>query len=170
LTNAPRNMTDEMIVALAKKGGVIQVNFNCGFVSQRSLDAEKQSPLAPKFEAIMKQYANQPEERKKAIEALIAEAKKTQVRATLEELVAHIDHIRDIAGIDAIGIGSDYDGVECVPEQMDDVSKFPVLTRALLERGYTAADIKKIYGGNTLRLMRQVEKVAADMQAQGTET
>src|SRR5580698_4804939 len=81
LTNAPRNMTDEMIVALAKKGGVVQVNFNCGFVSQRSLDAEKQSPLAPKFEAIMKQYANQPEERKKAIEALIAEAKKTQVRA-----------------------------------------------------------------------------------------
>jgi membrane dipeptidase len=170
LTNAPRNMTDEMIVALAKKGGVVQVNFNCGFVSQRSLDAEKQSPLAPKFEAIMKQYANQPEERKKAIEALIAEAKKTQVRATLEELVAHIDHIRDIAGIDAIGIGSDYDGVECVPEQMDDVSKFPVLTRALLERGYTAADIKKIYGGNTLRLMRRVEKVAADLQAQGTKT
>jgi membrane dipeptidase len=117
----------------------------------------------------MKQYANQPDERKKAIDALIAEAKKTQVRASLEELVAHIDHIRDIAGIGAVGIGSDYDGVECVPEQMDDVSKFPVLTKALLERGYSAADIKKIYGGNTLRLMRQVEKVATDLQAQETK-
>jgi len=169
LADVPRNMTDEMIVALAKKGGVIQVNFSCGFVSQRAADAEKASPLRAKFEAIMKQYADQPDERKKAIEALIAEARKTQVRATLDELVAHIDHIRKIAGIDAIGIGSDYDGVQCVPEQMDDVSKFPVLTRALLERGYTAADIKKIYGGNTLRLMRQVEKVAADLQAQGSK-
>lgn len=167
LTDVPRNMTDEMIQALAKKGGVIQINFNCGFLSQRAADAEKNSPLMPKFEAIMKQYANQPEERKKALEALMEEAKKTQVRATLEELLAHIDHVRKIAGVDAIGIGSDYDGVECVPEQMDDVSKFPVLTRALLERGYTAADIKKIYGGNTLRLMRQVEKVAANLQAQG---
>lgn len=127
LTNAPRNMTDEMIRALAKKGGVIQMNIYCNFISQRSADAPKDAP----------------------------------VRATLDDLVAHIDHVRQIAGIDAIGIGTDFDGITCAPIGLDDVSKFPNLTRALLMKGYSEGDIRKIYGGNTLRLMRAVEKVAA---------
>ena len=80
--------------------------------------------------------------------------------ATLADVVAHIDRIRKIAGIDAIGIGSDFDGVPCVPEGLEDVSKYPNLTRALLEKGYSAEDIKKIYGGNLLRVMRQVEMAA----------
>lgn len=130
LTNVPRNMTDDMIKALAKKGGVIQINVNCGFISQKSADAPKNAP----------------------------------VRATLADVVAHIDHARQIGGIDAVGIGTDFDGITCTPEGFDDVSKFPALTRALLEKGYSPADIKKIYGGNTLRLMRQVEKVAAELQ------
>ena len=90
--------------------------------------------------------------------------KRAQIRATLDDVVAHIDHVRQIAGIDAIGIGSDFDGITCTPEGLDDVSKFPNLTRALLEKDYSASDIKKIYGGNTLRVMREVEKVAAHMQ------
>ncbi len=130
LTNVPRNMTDDMIKALAKKGGVIQININCGFVSQKSADAPKNAP----------------------------------VRARLADVVAHIDHVKQIAGIDTIGIGTDFDGITCTPEGLDDVSKFPNLTRALLEKGYSPAEIKKIYGGNTLRVMRQVEKVAAAMQ------
>ena len=84
--------------------------------------------------------------------------------ATLADVVAHIDHVRQIAGVDAIGIGSDFDGITCTPEGLDDVSKFPNLTRALLEKGYSASDIQKIYGGNTLRVMREVEKVAGRMQ------
>jgi membrane dipeptidase len=130
LTNVPRNMTDDMIKALAKKGGVIQINVNCGFISQKSADAPKDAP----------------------------------VRATLADVVAHIDHARQVGGIDAVGIGTDFDGITCTPEGFDDVSKFPALTRALLEKGYSAADIEKIYGRNTLRLMRQVEKVAAELQ------
>jgi membrane dipeptidase len=130
LTNVPRNMTDDMIKALAQKGGVIQINVNCGFISQKSADAPKNAP----------------------------------VRATLADVVAHIDHARQVGGIDAVGIGTDFDGITCTPEGFDDVSKFPALTRALLEKGYSPADIKKIYGGNTLRLMRQVEKVAAELQ------
>ena len=130
VTDAPRNMTDDMLKKLAEKGGVIQININCGFVSQKSKDAPESAP----------------------------------VRAKLEDVVAHIDHARQVAGIDAIGLGTDFDGIECTPEQLDDVSKFPNLTRALLEKGYSVADIKKIYGGNTLRLMRHVEKVAAQMQ------
>jgi membrane dipeptidase len=130
LTNVPRNMTDDMIKALAKKSGVIQINVNCGFISQKSADAPKDAP----------------------------------VRATLADVVSHIDHARQVGGIDAVGIGTDFDGITCTPEGFDDVSKFPALTRALLEKGYSPADIKKIYGGNTLHLMRQVEKVAAEMQ------
>ena len=123
LANVPRNMTDEMIIALAKKGGVVQINFNCGFL-------------------------------------VAGTGEKGQPRATLADVVAHIDHVKQIAGIDAVGIGSDFDGVECTPEGLDDVSKFPNLTRALLEKGYSAGDIRKIYGGNLLRVMRAVEAAA----------
>lgn len=130
ITNVPRNMTDDMIRALAKKGGVIQMNIYCNFISQKSADAPKDAP----------------------------------VRATLDDLVAHIDHVRQIAGIDAIGIGTDFDGITCTPEGLDDVSKFPNLTRALLLKGYSPADIRRIYGGNTLRLMRDIEKVSARLR------
>jgi membrane dipeptidase len=166
LTDAPRNMTDEMIKALAKKGGVIQINFSCNFLSQRSRDANKNSPLNGRYMQILQQYKDDPVRRKQELDKVIAEAKKTAVRATLNDVVAHIDHVRQLAGIDAIGIGSDFDGIECTPQGLDDVSKFPNLTRALLEKGYTAADIKKIYGGNTLRLMRDVEKVSAQLRNQ----
>jgi membrane dipeptidase len=120
LCDVSRNMTDEMIAALAKKGGVIQINFSCGFLRKRGTG-----------------------------------------RATLADVVAHIDHAVKIGGIDAVGLGSDFDGITCTPEGLDDVSKFPNLTRALLEKGYTAADIRKIYGENTLRVMRAVEKTRA---------
>ena len=138
LSNIPRNMTDDMIRALAKKGGVIQINFGCEFISQRSADTSPWTGKAPRGSKI--------------------------TPATLAEAVAHIDHVKQLAGIDAIGIGSDYDGVECTPTGLEDNSRFPNLTRALLERGYTAEEIHKIYGGNLLRLMRRVEAVAAKME------
>jgi membrane dipeptidase len=116
LCEVPRNMTDEMIRALAKKGGVIQINFNPGFLTLR-----KSPP------------------------------------ANLDDVVQHIDHAVKVGGIDAVGIGSDFDGIEEVPVGLEDVSQFPNLTRALLEKGYRAEDIRKIYGENTLRLMRAVE-------------
>ncbi len=127
LASVPRNMTDEMITALGKKGGVIQINFNCGFLS---VTAPGGKPSA-----------------------------------TLADVVAHIDHAVKLAGISSVGIGTDYDGVTCTPTGLEDVSKLPNLTRALLEKGYSADDIRKLYGGNTLRLMRAVEKVSAGLQA-----
>ncbi len=130
ISNMPRNMTDDMIRALARKGGVIQMNFYCPFLSQKSADAPKDKP----------------------------------VRATIADLIANIDHVRDIAGMEAIGLGTDFDGITCSPEGLDDVGKFPNLTRALLEHGYSERDIKKIYGGNTLRLMRTVESTAKQLQ------
>ena len=136
-----RNMTDEMIVAMAKKGGVIQINFYSAFLSQKSADADRLAEAA-------KPDKNSP----------------VLPPAGLEDAVAHINHVVKIAGIEAVGIGSDFDGVKSVPTGLEDVSKFPNLTRALLEEGYSASDIRKIYGGNTMRLMRAVEKVARELK------
>jgi len=154
VSNIPRNMTDEMIVALAKKGGVVDVNFGCEFVSQKSADAGM---------PYMKRIIAAPDDATR--KALMEEYKKAIVRATLGDAVANIDHIVKIAGTGAVGIGSDFDGVECTPIGLDDVSKYPNLTRALLERGYSADDIRKIYGGNVLRVMRAVETESARPRA-----
>lgn len=158
IANVPRNMTDEMITALGRKGGVIQINFNCGFLSQASADAAKKGPGMAALLDMRKRYKDDPAKLKEETARMTAEMKKNEVPATLADVVAHIDRAVKLAGIDGVGIGSDFDGVSCTPRGLEDVSKFPNLTRALLEKGYTAAQIKKIYGGNTLRLMRAVEK------------
>lgn len=168
VTNVPRNMTDEMIAALAKKGGVVQINFNCGFLSQKTADFEAtQSGTMQQFANLEKQYASDPAGLLAARRKLNAEILARTPRATLADVVAHIDHVVKIAGVDAVGLGSDFDGVECTPVGLDDTSKWPNLTRALLEKGYSAEDIRKIYGENTLRLMRAVEKTAAELQRAG---
>ena len=160
LANAPRNMTDEMIVALAKKGGVIQMNFNCGFLSQRFRD-EVGSQGDGRGCAPAPGDCGQESRRARNRSARGQDHAELGIKpATIADVVAHIDHIRNIAGIDAIGIGTDFNGVECVPQGLEDVSKFPNLTRALLEKGYTAEDIRKIYRGNFLRVMRAVEMAA----------
>ena len=166
VANVPRNMTDEMIVALAKKGGVVQINFNCGFLSQNTADVEaaQGGGTLKQFADLEKQYASDPAGLLEARKKLNAEILARTPRATLADVVAHIDHVVKIAGIDAVGLGSDFDGVECTPIGLDDTSKWPNLTRSLLEKGYSAEDIRKLYGGNTLRLMRAVERTAAELQ------
>jgi membrane dipeptidase len=136
LSNIPRNMTDEMIAAIARKGGQVNLNFGCEFLSQKSADASRWiNPKLPKGTPMP--------------------------RATVADVVAHIDRVVKLAGVGHVGIGTDFDGIGCTPEGLDDPGKFPNLTRALLEHGYTPADIQKIYGGNMLRLMRAVEQAAA---------
>jgi membrane dipeptidase len=140
ISNIRRNMTDEMIQALARRGGVVQINFGCEFLSQTSANS---SP-----------WTNP---------ALRGKKKEDDVeRATLSDVVAHIDHVVKIAGVESVGIGSDFDGVGCTPLGLDDVSKFPALTRALLEKGYTAGQIRMIYGENLLRVMRATQRAAAE--------
>ena len=138
ISPAPRNLTDEMISALAKKRGVVQINFYCDFLNPEVFHANEAA-------AAKKQG-------------------RTTQRATLADVVKHINHVVQIAGIDAVGLGSDFDGIECAPEGLDSVDKWPNLTRALLEEGYTAEEILKIYGENTLRLMSEVEAVARSMR------
>ncbi|MCW5964884.1 MAG: dipeptidase [Bryobacterales bacterium] len=168
LANIPRNMTDVMIVALAKKGGVVQINFGCEFLSQKSADASEQA--RPAFIAAMRElgekYKNDPEKLRQARQEMFRSVRRDHpvVPATLEDVVAQIDHVAKIAGVDAVGIGSDFDGVGCVPTGLSDVSMWPSLTRALLEKGYSQQDILKIYGENTLRVMAAAEMVAAQWQ------
>ena len=146
ISNIFRNMTDDMIVAMAKKGGVVQVNCICEFLSQKSYDASK---------TLFSQVTDLSDAE---FQKRTMEAQKTMPKATLDDLADHIDHIVKIAGIDSVGIGTDFADWYCMPQGLEDVSKFPNLTRKLLERGYSASDIRKIYSGNTLRLMRAVEQ------------
>ncbi len=160
-----RNMTDDMIRALAKNGGVMQINFGCDFLSQRYFDAQKpiMAELRPKMMEARK--IADPAVRDAAMEKLFAESAAKLPPAKLADVVAQIDHAVQVGGIDHVGIGTDFDGVGCVPPDLDSYSKFPALTRALLEKGYSATDIKKIYGGNLLRVMRAVEKRAAELKS-----
>jgi membrane dipeptidase len=167
ISPVPRNMTDEMIRALAQKGGVIQINFSCDFLNPDVAreEAAFDAKLRPVRDRLMAQYANDPDGLNRAMqEARAAVGAGPEKRATLADVVKHIDHVVEIAGVDAVGLGSDFDGISCAPEGLDSVDKWPNLTRALLEEGYTPAEIRKIYGGNTLRLMTAVERTARAMR------
>ena len=169
LTNAPRNMTDEMLQAVAKNGGVVQVNFYSGFVDenyrQASISIGKQAA-----EAIRVFEENQKVEGKTIpyteIDRIEREWAAKIPRPPLKSLIDHIDHIAKVAGIDHVGLGSDFDGVAgATPAGIDSAADLPKITQALLDRGYSADDIKKILGGNILRVFRQVEAVSREMQA-----
>jgi membrane dipeptidase len=160
LANHARNMTDDMIIALAKKGGVVQVNFYCGFISQKFRDNDAADTKALDARMARETAGKNLSEPDRQILSEKLRKELNLSRATLADVVDHIDHIRKIAGIDAIGLGGDFDGVSCTPIGLEDVSKYPNLTRALLEKGYSADDIRKIYGGNFLRVMRAVEAAA----------
>ena len=151
-----------MIKALAKIGGVVQVNFSCSFLSQAAANSSPftNPTLRAKIDAALKDFKGTAEERRAKTRQIRDQLGIKRERATLADAVAHIDHIVQIAGIDAVGIGGDYDGVDCTPDGLEDVSKMPNLTRALLEKGYSAGDIKKIYSDNVLRAMREAEKRA----------
>ena len=166
ISNFTRNMTDDMLRALAAKGGTAQLNFGCGFLSQRYYDAEK--PLMAELRPRMQEMAKiaDPVEREKAMDALEAEFAAKIPPATTADVLAQIDHMVAVAGIDHVGIGTDFDGVECVPAELSSYDKFPTLTRALLEKWYTEEDIRKIYGGILRRVMRAVEQRAAELKGE----
>jgi len=165
ISSNTRNMTDDMIRAIAKNGGTMQINFDCGYLSQRYDDASKplQAEMRPKMVEARK--IADPVEREAAMEKIFMESAAKLPPPTLVDVVAQIDHAVKIGGIDHVGIGTDFDGVGCVPSDLGSYDKFPALTRALLEKGYSATDIKKIYGGNLLRVMRAVEKRAAELKS-----
>ncbi|MGI9104040.1 MAG: dipeptidase [Terriglobales bacterium] len=166
----PRNMDDDMLKAVAKNGGVVQVNFFDAFLD----------------EEFRRAFAAQSAERnaaEKANEAKLRAAHKPLNYANVEDpiekqyadkiphppfkvLIDHIDHIAKVAGVDHVGLGSDFDGNPAMPQGMNSAADLPKITQALLDRGYSPDDIKKILGGNLLRVFRQVEQVSRQLQAQ----
>ncbi len=155
LSDIPRNMTDDMLRALAKNGGVVGINFGSGFLNQKSAEALKKSISS--MTAAEPDLAGKPlDDYSREQHTKDAQDVSHEPRASIEDLVTNIDHAAKVAGIDHVGIGTDYDGVSSVPVGLEDVSRMPNLTAALLRRGYTEPDIKKILGGNFLRVIREV--------------
>src|SRR6185295_8450861 len=163
IANHPRNMSDDMLRAVAKNGGVVMVNFYDGFLDPRK------AALALRERSMEDEMKlKYPSDRKRAQEEIDAWRKANDPGKTpLSVLVDHFKHIAKVAGIDHIGIGSDFDGVPFtgLPEGMEDISKLPTLTYELMKRGYSDLDIKKFLGENLLRVMSQVERVALEMQS-----
>jgi len=169
LVDAPRNMTDEMLRAVAKNGGVVQVNFFNGFIDEDFRKA--QLAQAKDQAAAVQAYVDQMKAEGKAVNYVDEDRIEREwaakiPRPPLKSLIDHIDHIAKVAGIDHVGLGSDFDGVSgATPQGIDSAADLPKITQALLDRGYSADDIKKILGGNLMRVFREVEGVSHDMQA-----
>jgi membrane dipeptidase len=169
LTNHPRNMTDDMLRAVAKNGGVVQVNFYSGFVDETYLKA--QQAQSKDREAAVKAALDQKRASGQPVTYLDAERIEREwgnriPRPPLKSLIDHIDHVAKVAGIDHVGLGADWDGVSGqLPQGIDSVADLPKVTQALLDRGYSADDIRKILGGNLLRVFGEVERVSHEMQA-----
>jgi len=171
ISNHPRNMTDEMLRALAKNGGVVHINYHADFISQKYLDANR---------ALGKEVQDADKELEarcgddEACKILGSEARHKKLtaegklpRVGWEEVVEHIDHAVKVAGVDHVGLGSDFDGAN-MPGGLNDASMLPRITEGLLKKGYKEADIVKILGGNTLRVMEEVERVAKQMRGAGS--
>lgn len=155
-----RNMSDEMIVALAENGGVIQINFGSSFVSQESRVYSDARSAAGKL-----YIANHPDMDKSELDTthatIYAEEHGPLPFASLDDVLDHFDHVIDLVGVDHVGIGSDFDGVgDSLPTGLKDVSYYPNLIRGFLERGYSEEDIRKILGENLLRVWLAVENHA----------
>jgi membrane dipeptidase len=176
LTDAPRNMTDDMLRAIANsggpgsKGGVVQVNFYSAFISQKYRDAQKaQKPEVDKaVQALKDKYkAEGKEAPAEEIEKLQRQYADRIPRPPLSDLIDHIDHIAKVAGVDHVGLGSDFDGVTGqLPEGIDSPADIPKITAALMQRGYSPEDCRKILGGNLLRVFHEVEQVSRQLQAE----
>jgi membrane dipeptidase len=162
LNDHPRNVPDNILQQLPANGGVVMVTFVPGFLSPKVNDWNKAQTAEQDRQKAA--HPNDPAAVKAAVDAWTAA--NPAPRATITDVADHIDHIRKVAGIDHIGIGSDFDGITQVVQDLDDVSKYPSLTAELLRRGYSDADIKKILGQNVLRVMREVEKVSKKLQAE----
>jgi membrane dipeptidase len=170
LVDAPRNMTDDMLRAVTKNGGVVQVNFFSGFDDQSYWDASRAQ--AKDRDAAIAAFV----EKRKADGQTVTYLDTDRIerewtsklpRPPFKALIDHIDHIAKVAGVDHVGLGSDFDGVGgATPQGMDSAADLPKITQALLDRGYGTEDIKKILGGNILRVFRQVEEVSREMQSQ----
>jgi membrane dipeptidase len=169
LDGALRNVSDDMLKAMAKNGGAVMVNFYSAFISDNFRKAY--AAQAPEREAAMKAFeAKLKAEGKPATYQMVNQVSKEWTakipRPAFKELIDHIDHIAKVAGVEHVGLGADWDGVDSLPQGVDSVGDLPRITQALLDRGYNERQIKGILGGNLLRVFRSVEQVSRELQSQ----
>ncbi len=169
LCNSPRNMDDDMLRAIGQHGGVVMVNFYSSFLSDAyRLAAKAQEPVIK--QAVAEAEAKLKEDGKPIPNDLAEDIGKTYMakipRPPFSVLIDHIDHIAKIAGIDHVGLGSDFDGIPSTPEGMDSAADLPKITQALMARGYIAEQMNKILGGNFLRVFAQVQAVSRQLQSE----
>ncbi|HBL28271.1 MAG TPA: membrane dipeptidase [Acidobacteria bacterium] len=160
LTGHPRNVPDEILRKLPEDGGVVMVTFVPSFVSE---EVRSWNALEDAEEARLKSlHSDSPEAVKTGLAAWTAAH--PAPRATLAQVADHIEHVRKVAGIDHVGIGSDFDGIQTTPAGLDGVEDYPALLAELLRRGWSDGDIKKLAGENVLRVLREVETTAARLR------
>ena len=169
LCNHPRDMADDMIKALAAKGGVIQINYERSFIDQAYKDAYDKASggVVAATEKITQECSGDGDCTSRKLRDLQTqmEASRALPRVSWERIVEHIDHVVKLVGPDYVGLGSDFDGAT-MPDGLEDCSKLPKITEALMRKGYKDEDIRKILGGNLLRVMEQTEKVSGEFRAQ----
>ena len=152
-----RNLKDDQIKAIAKNGGVIQINFNSGFIDpsegkkEDAFIAKHQIEMDSIIQSGTNMYVAEEMIHKKYYE------ESQSLRAPFSMLMDHIEYITKLVGVDYVGIGSDFDGIILPPQQLDDVTDYPLITKALVEKGYSEKDIDKILGGNLLRVLKANE-------------
>jgi membrane dipeptidase len=167
INSHPRNVPDDVLQLVAKNGGVVMVNFYPAYVSEAANQweadyaAEHTRYNSPPYAGL---YIGQPEKAKAALEAW--EKAHPRPIVTLSEVADHIEHIRRVAGIDHVGIGSDFDGIPAAPQGLEAVDRYPALLEEMMRRGWSDADVAKLAGLNVLRVMEQAEQVAARLRAE----
>jgi membrane dipeptidase len=167
LNDHTRNVPDDVLKRVAKNGGVIMVNFYPAFLDARTNkeENERSAKLRPQLQALREQFKGNPEAYNEAERKLLAE--NPIYIAPYTRIVDHIDHIKQVAGIDYVGIGSDFDGVPYLPAGMNGMEDLVLVTYEMLRRGYTEVEIRKVLGENFLRAFSQAEKVAGNRQISG---
>jgi membrane dipeptidase len=171
LASLPRNLTDDQIHRIGAKGGVVMINVSSVFLDQGLVDAARAAldALQEPAERIRKQYENDPQRAQAEIAKLI-DALPPRPRVPFTKVVDHIEHVMKLAGPDAVGLGTDFDGIPDPPAGLDDVSKLPRITEELLRRGHSEEDVRKVLGDNFLRFFAKVEDVSRSLAAEPPET
>jgi membrane dipeptidase len=171
ISNHPRNMSDDMIKALAAKGGVIQINYEQNYLSEeyRVAYAANAGDVSKADETFKKECGDDfvciGKAEQRQLQQLQAEGKLPRV--SWEKIIEHIDHVVKLVGPDHVGLGSDFDGAN-MPDGMEDCSQLPKITEALVRKGYSDADIQKILGGNILRVLDQSQQIARQLNSSPT--
>jgi len=169
-SNVPRNLNDDQIRRIVKAGGVVMINFSSYFLDQKVVDASDAdaAKIRPEYERQKEQFADDPRRRSEAVEKLLGRL--PFYKTSWTTVVDHIEHVIKVAGPDAVGLGTDFDGIDDPPEGLEDVSKLPQITEELLRRGYSEEVVRKVLGENFLVFFSRVENVGQSLSSESPVT